>query len=137
MKENTHGKHKICAACRRFCLTAGRFSTYTWKFFGSGAQMEKSNKKRPKTWRARAEGDAHHSIIPVQRNCLFQTKKANSHCGLSLSASTRHCSSICINFLPSSTYCPRENLLCSGSNSVSGINCLLRHLPSPHLGIFK
>lgn len=47
----------------------------------------------------------------MQRNCLFQTKKANSHCGLSLSASTTHCSSICINFLPSSTHCPRESLL--------------------------
>lgn len=45
MKENTPGKHKICAACRRFCLTAGRFPTYTWKFFGSGAQVVKSNKK--------------------------------------------------------------------------------------------
>lgn len=45
MKVNTPGKHKICAACRRFCLTAGRFPTYTWKFFGSGAQMVKSNKK--------------------------------------------------------------------------------------------
>lgn len=41
MKENNPGKHKTHTACCPFCLTGGRFPTYTWKFFGSwGADGE-------------------------------------------------------------------------------------------------